>query len=270
MKPLVNHLILYDAECPMCNLYTKAFIKTKMLDPNGRAAYQNTPATVCSLVDNKRAVNEIALVNTKTGEVTYGIYSIFKILGNAVPLFKPLFSFRPFAWLMSKAYAFVSYNRKMIIPSKAKPNELLPDFKLHYRIAYLVFTWLFTAYTLTAYAKILSPLVPLGTAYREYLICGGQIVWQGLVCLCYKREKYWDYLGNMMTISFAGSLLLLPILLIDRFVSVDALICVCYFLGVAGVMFLEHLRRGRILDLGLTLSITWAIYRFAVLVWILI
>lgn len=269
MKTLANHLILYDAECPMCNIYTKAFIKTKMLDQNGREAYQSMPAAVCPLVDKKRAVNEIALVNTQTGEVSYGVYSIFKILGNAMPVFKPLFNFRPFSWLMSKVYAFVSYNRKVIIPARAKQNELLPDFKLHYRIAYLLFTWLLTAYVLTAYAKVLSPMVPLGAAYREYLICGGQIVFQGLVCLCYKPEKYWDYLGNMMTISFAGSLLLLPMLIAGNFIAIDATISIFYFLGVAGLMFLEHLRRSSILDLGLTLSITWAIYRLAILVWIL-
>ncbi|MEE1946826.1 DCC1-like thiol-disulfide oxidoreductase family protein [Pedobacter sp. KR3-3] len=270
MKTLANHLLLYDAECPMCNIYTKAFIKTKMLDPNGREAYQNMPATVCPLVDRQRAVNEIALVNTQTGEVSYGVYSIFKILGNAMPVFRPIFNFRPFSWIMSKVYAFISYNRKIIMPAKAKPNELLPDFKLHYRIAYLILTWLLTAAVLTAYAKTLSPLVPLGTAYREYLICGGQMVFQGLVCLCYKPKKYWDYLGNMMTISFAGALLLLPMLLISNFVPVDATVCALYFLGVAGLMFLEHLRRSHILDLGLTLSLTWAIYRLAVLVWILI
>lgn len=270
MKTLANHLILYDAECPMCNIYSKAFIKTKMLDANGREAYQNMPAAVCPLVDKKRAVNEIALVNTQTGEVSYGVYSIFKILGNAMPLFSPLFNFRPFGWLMSKVYAFVSYNRKVIIPAKAKQNELLPDFKLHYRIAYLLFTWLVTAYILTAYAKLLSPMVPVGVAYREYLICGGQIVFQGLICLGYKPEKFWDYLGNMMTISFAGSLLLLPMLWLSSLTTVAPVVCAFYFLGVAGLMFLEHLRRSSILDLGFTLSVTWAIYRLAVLVWILI
>lgn len=270
MKTLANHLILYDADCPMCNMYTKAFIKTNMLDQNGRIPYQDMPAEACPWVDRKRAVNEIALVNVQTGEVSYGVDSIFKILGNAMPAFRPIFNFKPFARLMSKAYAFISYNRKVIMPAKAKPHELLPDFKLHYRIAYLMLTWLVTAYILTAYVETLSPLVPLGTTYREYLICGGQIVFQGLVCLCYKPEKYWDYLGNMMTISFAGGLLLLPMLLIESFVSVDAIISVFYFSGVAGLMFLEHLRRGRILGLGLILSITWAIYRFAVLAWILI
>jgi predicted DCC family thiol-disulfide oxidoreductase YuxK len=38
MKTLHNHIILYDAECPMCNLYTSAFVRNGLLD--NREAYQ--------------------------------------------------------------------------------------------------------------------------------------------------------------------------------------------------------------------------------------
>jgi predicted DCC family thiol-disulfide oxidoreductase YuxK len=36
MKTLENHTLFYDKDCPMCNIYTARFIKTKMLDANGR------------------------------------------------------------------------------------------------------------------------------------------------------------------------------------------------------------------------------------------
>ncbi|MEO6633573.1 MAG: DUF393 domain-containing protein, partial [Mucilaginibacter sp.] len=73
MKTLENHMILFDGECPMCNAYTNAFVKTGMLGANGRAAYQNGMDNVCPLIDKQRAVNEIALVNIENGEVTYGV-----------------------------------------------------------------------------------------------------------------------------------------------------------------------------------------------------
>src|ERR1700761_5494244 len=117
MKTLKDHLILYDAECPMCKVYTQAFTSTGMLDNDGRAPYQNLKGFFCPTVDRKRAVNEIALVNTKTGEVTYGIDSLFKVIGNACPIFKPLFACKPFGTAMRKLYAFISYNRKVIIPA---------------------------------------------------------------------------------------------------------------------------------------------------------
>jgi predicted DCC family thiol-disulfide oxidoreductase YuxK len=201
MKTLNNHLILYDADCPMCKAYTKAFTRSGMLSDGGRASYQNMPGEVCPLVDRQRAVNEIALVNTHTGEVSYGIQSLFKVIGHSFPAFGPLFGFAPFIWLMKKVYAFISYNRRVIIPAAYKVHGIQPSFKLSYRLIYLVFTWLAVGSILTVYAHHLTPLVPLGDPLREYYICGGQVLFQGIVISLYRPAKRWEYLGNMMTIS---------------------------------------------------------------------
>ncbi|WP_025142188.1 hypothetical protein [Pedobacter jeongneungensis] len=265
MRALKNHVILFDNECPMCYAYTKAFVKTGMLAQDGREAYQEIPQNICPLVNKQRAANEIALINTETGEVTYGIQSLFKIIAHAMPFFKPLFLFSPFVYLMRKLYAFISYNRKVIIPAAVKENTIQPTFKLHYRIAYLLFTWLITAYLLTAYAHLLTDFVPLGNKYREYFICGGQLFFQGAIISFYQKEKLWDYLGNMMTISFAGSLLLLPIIMLAKYFSFSSLFFLLYFLMVAGLMFLEHIRRSKLLKLGWLMSISWALYRLIVL-----
>ncbi|MCZ4224322.1 DCC1-like thiol-disulfide oxidoreductase family protein [Pedobacter rhodius] len=265
MKTLANHVILFDEDCPMCHAYTKAFTKFNMLPENGRSAYQSIPEHICPLIDKKRAANEIALVNTENGEVIYGINSLFKIIGNAMPFFKPLFTFAPFIWLMKKVYAFISYNRKVIIPVAVKGSTIQPDFKIKYRIAYLLLTWLLTAYILTGYAHLLIDFVPLGNPYREYLICGGQIFFQGIIISFYKREKRWEYLGNMMTISFAGALLLIVPLVLIKWLPVPAIFYILYFLMVAGLMLLEHLRRSKILNLGLVMSIAWVLYRLIVL-----
>lgn len=265
MKTLKNHVILFDNECPMCYAYTKAFVKTGMLASDGREAYQEMAQNICPLVDRQRAANEIALVNTETGEVIYGIQSIFKIIAHAMPFFKPLFLFGPFIYLMRKFYAFISYNRKVIIPAAVKENTIQPTFKLHYRIAYLLFTWLVTAYILTGYAHLLTDFVPLGSKYREYLICGGLLFFQSAIIVFYRKEKLWDYLGNMMTISFAGSLLLLPVLILAKYFDVQPVFFILYFLMVAGLMFLEHIRRSKLLKLGWLMSMSWALYRLIVL-----
>jgi hypothetical protein len=271
MKTLKNHLILFDAECAMCRVYTKAFVKTSMLDGGGHAAYQNTLDFVCPVIDKQKAVDEIALVNLKNGEVTYGVKSLFKIIGHTCPFLNPLFSFSVFAWIMGKVYRFISYNRRVIIPAGKTGNAYAfqPAFKIHYRIAYLLFTWFGTGCTLTAYAHLLVPVVPLGNAYREYLICGGQIVFQGLVICCYAKDKLWSYLGNMMTISFAGSLLLIIATPVSHLLHWPAPIFTVYFIGVAGIMFLEHVRRTKLLGLGWVPTITWVLYRVVLLVIIL-
>ncbi|HLZ86349.1 MAG TPA: hypothetical protein VKQ52_03865 [Puia sp.] len=274
MNTLKNHVILYDSECPMCKLYTQAFTTSGMLDTDGRAPYQDMPAFACPVVDWKRAVNEIALVDKTTGAVHYGIDSLFTIIANSCPIFKPLFSFKPFAWSMRKLYAFISYNRKVIIPAP-KPKDdglapgrsqtLQPSFHLGYRIAWLLFTWAIVGGILTAYAGRLTALFPYGTSYREYLMCAIQILFQGTIVNLYAPAQRWDYLGNMMTISLAGALLLLPMLALTAIIHLPPAIIFGWALFIAAGMLLEHIRRSKLLGFGSTLTITWVLYRLIIL-----
>lgn len=265
MKTLKNHTILFDAECPMCRVYTKAFVKTGMIDKEGRQSYQQVDYK-CN-VDMQRAVNEIALLNNDTGEVLYGIRSVFKILSNSFPLLKPFFNFRPFLWLMEKVYAFISYNRRVIVPVDTESEQfaIQPTFLLRYRIAYLLFTCLITAAIVSAYTPLLFPLFPHGSVYREYLVCFGQVLFQGTIAFGFFRNKLWDYLGNMMTISLAGALLLLPIIIISAWINVNPVFALIYFMIVVFLMLLEHIRRTKLLHIGWLLTITWIVYRLAVL-----
>jgi len=271
MKTLNDHLILFDGECPMCRLYTKAFVKTGLLEKDGRLSYQEFDHASCPAIDMQRAANEIVLVNQKTNEVTYGIQSLFKVFGTAVPLLRPLFAFKPFIWLMSKVYSFVSYNRRQIVPAAVDDNfRFQPSFKLHYRIAYLLFAWAVTSYILTRYVTLMQGVVPAGGSYREYLVCGGQIFFQGMVISFINRKKLWDYLGNMMTISLAGALFLLPVLGLAPWIGHAPLFHTAYFMLTAGLMLLEHIQRSRLLQLGWALSMSWVFYRLLVLLLITI
>jgi hypothetical protein len=273
MKTLKDHVILYDAECPMCKVYTHAFTTSGMLDKTGRAPYQEIPESACPVVDRQRAVNEIALVNTVTGEVSYGIDSLFKVIAHSFPILRPLFAFRPFVWGMRKFYAFISYNRKVIIPApKGTTHSIQPSFNIRYRIIYLLFTALVVGYILTAYARSLKGMLPAGNSYREYLIVAGQLAVQGILVSLYRPEKRWDYLGNMMTISLAGALLLLPALAVARLNAAPApghlspILATGYFLLVAALMLAEHIRRSALLSLGWGLTISWIFYRLALIV----
>lgn len=272
MKTLKNHLILFDAECPMCRMYTSAFVSSGLLDKAGRTAYQELPAQVCPLLDRRRAANEIALVNQETGEVTYGIESLFKIFAAAIPFLKPFLLFKPFVLLMSKVYAFIAFNRRVIIPPARQENEFKfqPSLRVDFRITYLFITWFFTALILSHYAILMTGLLPDGSGWREYLICGGQIFFQGLVISLVNKNKCWDYLGNMMTISFAGALLLLPGLALAQWQDLPPLFYAGWFFGVAGLMLLEHIRRSRLLEIGRALTFTWILYRILVLIFILL
>ena len=92
-------------------------------------------------------------------------------------------------------------------------------------------------------------------------VCLGQILWQTVFLRNYLKDKIWDYLGNMMTVSLMGTLLLIPALLTD-FAPVFYLI---YFGIVVLAMFLEHLRRCKILKLNYKPTISWILFRLTAL-----
>ena len=69
MKTLENQTLLYDEDCPLCSVYTTSFIKSGMLDQNGRKPYCQLAPEDQSFVDIKRATNEIALVDNENKTV---------------------------------------------------------------------------------------------------------------------------------------------------------------------------------------------------------
>src|SRR5262245_5053417 len=139
MNTLHNHVILYDKDCPLCNLYTGAFIKSNMLGKNGREDFCSMKPNQYANLDYSSSRDEIALVNTNTGQITYGIDSLFKILSHAFPLLRLPFQFPVFRLFMSKLYAFISYNRKVIAPARQfeLTGSCTPSFNLKYRWAYI-------------------------------------------------------------------------------------------------------------------------------------
>ncbi len=46
MKTLKNYTLIYDDQCPMCNIYSKGFIKAGMLDENGREAFTDLSSKI--------------------------------------------------------------------------------------------------------------------------------------------------------------------------------------------------------------------------------
>lgn len=265
MKTLSNHIILYDRECPMCNLYTGAFVRRGLLDADGRACYQQYDAQACPNIDWQRAVNEIALIDKTSGQVTYGVDSLLKVCGNAWPSFGYVFNWHPFLRLAQACYAFVSYNRRVIIPVGTTKFRFQPSFKLKYRVYWLAFTWLITSAILNNYTKTLVGIFPVGTSWREFAVCGGQILFQGIIIRFFDKSKTWDYLGNMMTISLAGAILLFLFQSVTSGLQLHSLTYFVAFGLVVAAMVLEHLRRTKLLGIGLPMTFSWIFYRLLIL-----
>ena len=245
-----------------------AFVKTKMLDENGREDFCSMTHASFPQLNIERSRDEIALIDTQTGNISYGIDSLFKILGNSLPFLGWLLNWSFFKTIMGKAYAFISYNRKVIAPAKQfeLPGSCTPSFNLKYRWFYIIVSWAFTSFVLNHYASKISPIVPDTSFLREWLVCGGQIIFQSITVGLMRRERLVHYLGNMMTVSNMGALLLLPGFLI----TIQApILYLTWFLLVVAFMLYEHYRRCKILELPIGVSIGWVVYRLIVL-WVIL
>lgn len=265
MRTLKNYALIYDDQCPLCQVYTKALVVTGVFEKKGREAYQVMEKQTCTLIDKERARNEIALVNKKTGEVTYGLDSLLKIAYYISPFLKSVFKIKPIYWSFNMLYSTISYNRKIIIPSKRINDVCTPDFHLKNRARYIVIAWIITSYLIYKFTLHLGTFISESSYGREFFICGGQILFQALILWKLKFEEKIDYLGNMMTISLAGSILLGFGMIVGNIFQLTDVFYLTFFFGVVGLMFLEHLRRVKLLNLGWKPSISWIIYRIIVL-----
>lgn len=271
MKTLEHQTLLYDEDCPLCQVYTSGFIRTGMLDNNGRKPFTSVSKDEQKFIDIHRAANEIALVDNKNKTVIYGIDSILKVIGYRFPIIEKIGQLSSVNFLLKKLYAFISYNRKVIIPSHEKEHktlECIPDFNIKYRALYILFAILVTATTLFYYSKNLH-ILNNASLSREGLITGGQIVFQGIIIYKLNSKTIMNYIGNLMTVSLLGSIILVPLLLLNNIFEISETLNVLWFGLTATLMFVEHFRRVKLLKLPGYLSYTWVVYRIIILLTLL-
>ncbi len=260
-----EHKLIIDKQCPMCQLYGKAFVKTGLLDEDTICAYQETPLSSKMNIDFNRAKDEIALFDTRTGETTYGLETILKIVSQNSPLLHKILHTNIVFQPLNVLYKFISFNRKVIAPSNASVNDTMvcePSFNIANRIAYIVFVALATAFIVNAYTTILFPYFGWTSDIKtELMICFGQVLWQGIAISLIGKKDRLNYLGNMSTVSMIGGLLLLPLLFVLSFFNPTLLVLLLLFFMVIGIMFFEHIRRCTLLDISLWMTVSWVLFR---------
>ncbi len=262
--------LYYDDDCPLCVAYTNWFVKFNFLKPEGRIAFSEIENEQNKNMDVDRARNEIALVNTHSNEIFYGIDSLIEILNTKIPFTKVIAKLPPVYFLLVQLYKFISYNRKVIVgDGLCTKVSCTPDFNYTYRIAFLVFASILTGFILNKYTVHLQPFLPLGSFYRELIICLGQIIFQYLMArwLVKTPNLILHYLGNMMVVSLIGSLLLVPLLLMNTLhFTIPPFVFLGYFGLVVTFMLWLHIKRVKAIPVSGILSLTWVLYRILVLV----
>lgn len=196
MSELENKVIIYDDVCPMCKAYTAGFIKIGWL--KHRTGFATAAPEILGQIDLDRARHEIPLLDTRTGEVVYGLNALFLILGERMPFLRPLFRNRFFRAILYQLYQIITYNRRIIAGSKAPATgfDCAPDVHLFYRWLYI---GLASAIALGLLARYAFPLTPASSALLLLLIL---LLPAGL----FIREKL-DFAGHWATIALASALL---------------------------------------------------------------
>ena len=239
MKTLQNHTLLYDKDCPMCNLYSKAFINCGMMDKEGRENFSEMSAQNEMIIDYNRAKNEIALINHHTNEVAYGLDSLLVIIGNSFPTLEKIGRLKPIYWFFKKFYCLVTYNRKIIVPSGKFITEksCVPSFNLKYRLLYIFITLLFS---ILIFSHNIPKLLPIQSKSAILLVAFLiTLSFEVIILGFFSKRKLFDYLGNFATVLLLGALFLLPLLLFN----LDSIFYFSYLIINLSFMAVELFRR---------------------------
>jgi len=138
------------------------------------------------------------------------------------------------------------------------------------RIAIMLSCIALTAYTLSRFSLLIQSFLAIPYDWRlELVIVTGQLVFQFPFIYHKPFAVKWVYFENMLMVSLIGSLLLIPLLVLNHFYPLPIEANVSYFALVVLALFFEHRRRIHRLQLPIYLCYTWILYRLLILPFIL-
>ncbi|AEE48563.1 hypothetical protein [Haliscomenobacter hydrossis] len=200
-KKLDSKIIIYDDVCPLCKAYTSGFVQAGWLRPENRIGFAEAPPELIGRIDVDRARHEIPLYDKITGETLYGKEALFFILGEAIPVFKPLFRLRLFRAMVFGFYQIITYNRRIIANSRPPANgfDCAPDFNSFYRWLYIGIMVFFASLLFYQTAPILDLSITILTLLTGIAIISG--------CFIERFSVQTDYFGHLATVLFIIAIL---------------------------------------------------------------
>jgi predicted DCC family thiol-disulfide oxidoreductase YuxK len=139
MKKQTNHFLIYDTACPLCQCYTQGFVRLGFLTSKGRMPYSVALKELKGRFDEIKAKNRIALVSDKNQQTLYGIDALLELLDTKIPFIKTVGQFKPIKFLLDQCYDFISYNRKIIAPSKESVTcSCEPSVSYYWRFMFVI------------------------------------------------------------------------------------------------------------------------------------
>ncbi|GAB2514380.1 hypothetical protein [Spirosoma aerophilum] len=136
----MKKLIVYDESCPMCKLYTKGMVTGNDSGCLTRMGSGQLTHELIGRLDPQRARHEIPLVDLDGGETLYGVDTWLYAVGQRHKQLEEVLSTNWFKSVLQTLYAFISYNRRIIItsaPRRWNLMDLQPDFHAGFRLAFI-------------------------------------------------------------------------------------------------------------------------------------
>lgn len=199
MKP--DHMILYDAACPMCGLYTKLFVRWRWLTPEGRQPFCQAQQQQLTAVDWQKARHCIPLLR-RDAPTLYGLDALLAIIGPAHPWIRRLATLPLLHTLLTILYSFISYNRRILAGSRGA-LESAPDLHRGWRLTWMIPALTITLLVLRHWPLPFAPAPALAWIWTGLMLAGGITIMRG-----------WDAWGRWTTHLLLSSLLWSLVLLL--------------------------------------------------------
>ncbi|MBC7936061.1 MAG: DUF393 domain-containing protein [Rhizobacter sp.] len=234
--------LIYDKECPLCVAYTGAFVKTGLLEKEGRKHFNETAPELLEKLDKARCHNEIPLIDNSTGKVWYGIDALLEILSAKMPWIKKAGNFAPLHWLLKKLYKLVSYNRKVIVATKSIRYDCSPDFSSRYRILFLITGLLLNSWLFTLCIPVFKKGIFSTAGFEAMQIAHFSFVAINIgIAILLGKQKGLEYLGQVNMLAMLTMLLLLPLQVFQNIIGAGSINC---SFGMIGFFIArEYIRR---------------------------
>jgi predicted DCC family thiol-disulfide oxidoreductase YuxK len=246
MKP-ADSILVYDDNCPLCAWYSSLFVRYGFLKEEGRKPFSTLDPVLLAHIDFNKSRNEIPLLNVSTGKVLYGIDALLFILGQRFPIISRIGNIRGMKWLLQKLYKFISYNRKVIVAKKCGAGSIdcSPDLNYFYRVLFMMIFLVFNTVMLFPVYDIILSRLPAVNITAPGIIAGhfGLLLINCISALSFSKQKAIDYLGQANMLAVIAILLLVPLMLIARFVEPGEPFIIIYLVITTVFIFKEYLRR---------------------------
>ncbi len=127
-----------------------------------------------------------------------------------------------------------------------------------------------TAFTLSQYANLVQHLLSVKYNWLfELLMVIGMVLFQWVFISKKSRDILMDYFLKMLQVSLIGSVLLWPLLFMNRYYNFADATNIVYFFCVVTIMFFIHKNIVTKMKLPFYLSYTYILYRFIILLFII-